>query len=228
VNIQEAVEFLLFWVNKKQGFWYSPEECCDIIDRGQISLYSDLQPKYATSQRIKDSLAPFRSLYSFGYSDTLGGVVTIPSNTNYLDLLDLWIQYDISARSIVKQVPVAMINEDVRAIRLDSQIDPVTVSSPIGEMTGKGIIQLYPKVQYTGQVTFLRRPVKPVFAYTTISQRVIVYDAANSVQLEWKESDQNAVLLKALESIGINLSDQEVAQYAEMKTQENYSGINRT
>lgn len=228
MSISDAFDFLNFWINKKQGAWYSIPELELLVDRGQISLYSDLQPKYATSQRVKDSLAPFRSIYSFGVNDTLLGIVTVPPSTDYLDILDIHIYYDISARSIVKQVPIALINEDVRAIRLDSQIDPVEVTSPIGEMIGTGVIQLYPKVQYYGEVTFLRRPVKPVFAYSVISERVIVYDPTNSVQLEWRESDQNALLLKALESIGINLSDQEIGQWSEMKTQQNFGNVNRT
>ena len=228
MNISECHDFLEFWINKYEGGFYSPEEIDSVIDRGQMSLYADVQPKYATSEHIKDALAPFRSIYSFGYNDTLLGLVVVPQNTNILNLLDCTITFDISARNIVRQVPITMVNEDVRAIRLDSQIDPVTATSPIGEVVGFGIIQLYPKVQYSGNVTFLRRPVKPFFAYSTISERVIVYDPVNSVQLEWSENWQNSVLLKALESIGINLSAEDLTQWSEQKNQENFMGQNRT
>lgn len=34
------------------------------------------------------------------------------------------------------------------------------------------------------------------------------------------------ILLKALESIGINMSDQEVSNFAELKNQQNYQGVN--
>jgi len=192
-----------------------------------MSLYSDLQPKYATSQHIKDALAPFRVTWNFTPTDTISGYIPIPSNLNYLNLLDVSISYAISNRTLY--APVTMYNEDVVSTRLNSQIDPVTITSPIGEMVGQRLIRIYPQGSgYNGTVRFLRRPAKPVMAYTVVSGRVIVYDPINSVQLEWSEEWQNSVLIKALKSIGINISDQEVQQWSEQQSQQNAGGMNRT
>ena len=65
MNLQEAFDFLNFWINKYTGAWYTIPELELIVDRGQMSLYEDLQPQYATSQRIKDALSPFRAKYNF-------------------------------------------------------------------------------------------------------------------------------------------------------------------
>lgn len=236
MNISESIDFLNFWVNKSQGAYYTISECEQIIDRGQLSLYSDLQPKYATSQHIKDALAPFRSEWNFTPSDTISGIIPIPSNLDFLNLLDVSVNYTISNHTLY--APVTMYNEDVIATRLNSQIDPVTITNPIGEVKGMQTlsdgsqtyyIRIYPTGSgYNGVVKFFRRPTKPHMAYTVISGRVIVYDAANSVQLEWSEEWQNAILIKALESIGINITDQSISQWAEQKSQENAAGINRT
>ena len=87
-------------------------------------------------------------------------------------------------------------------------------------------IQLYPKVdQYTGFLNYMRRPLKPVYAYTVVG-RSITYLPQQSIQLEWRTNDINIILLKALSSIGINLSDQQVMQFSELKSQENYQGVN--
>lgn len=226
MNIQAAHDFLNFWINKNTGAFYTIPELDAIIDRGQMSLYSDLKPKYATSQLVKDSLAPFRTTYDFAPANMISGFVVVPLNTNYLDLLDIQITFPIS--NFTFYYPVDLINEDERAHRLNSQIDPVTVTSPVGEQFAPRYFRLYPVGnQYNGTVTFFRRPAAPVFAYTLISGRIPVYDAANSVQLEWKETDQNAVLLKGLESLGINLSNQEVQNFAQIKTSENWQGQNR-
>jgi hypothetical protein len=225
VNISEAFDFLNFWINKKTGAFYTIPELTSIVDRGQMSLYSDLQPKYATSQHIKDALAPFRATYDFTTSDTVSGYIVVPSNSNYLNLLDVQIYYQISNRTIYYGVP--MVNEDERADRLNSQIDPVTVTSPIGEISAPRYIRLYPASGYNGTVTYFRRPAAPVFGYSVISGRVIVYNPNTSTQLEWSENWQNAVLIKALSSVGINLSDNEVASYAQLKTQENFQNQNR-
>jgi hypothetical protein len=81
---------------------------------------------------------------------------------------------------------------------------------------------------YNGNVTFLTRPIKPVFAYTVISGRVIVYDSANSTQLQWRESEINSVVFKALQTLGINLSANEIAEWGNQKSQQNYMGENRS
>lgn len=211
------------------GSYYSPEELDLITDRGQMSYFADIQPKYATSEKIKDTLSAFRDTYSFDFTNTLLGLITIPTNKNLQDILDCFIGVEISARNITRQVPIVMYNEDVRSKRLDSQIDPVTIIEPIGEIVGFGVIQIYPKVQYRGVVSFLRRPIAPKFVYNVISERVIVYDANASTQLEWgRDADITAILIKALASIGINLSDQEISQFAQIKSQQNFLGQNRT
>jgi hypothetical protein len=226
VNLSEAYDFLNFFINKYQGSYYSPEELDLVVDRGQMALYTDYQPKHATSQRIKDALAPFRRVWSFTASDTVSGVIPVPSNLNYLNLLSITVNYTISDRTIY--APVAMVNEDEIAHRLNSQIDPVTVTSPIGEQLSPGFFRLYPLSGYAGNIVFYRRPVKPNFVYSTISGRVIVYDDAASTQLEWNETEIDSVLLKSLSTLGINLTDQEITQYAEVKNQQNAQGFNKS
>lgn len=222
MNIQEALDYLNFWINKKTGAWYTVSELIEVVDAGQMALYRDIKPKYAVSQWVKDALSPFREKYNF--TTQVSGYITV-SDTDYLDLLDIQIYFQISNRTVY--APIKLINEDERAQRLNSQIDPVTTTSPIGEQVGLKTFLLYPAGAYNGNVTYLRRPVKPVFGYTVISGRVIVYDPNTSTQLEWRETEHIPLLLKGLQSIGINLSDQEIQNFAQIKTQENWVGQNR-
>ncbi len=226
MTINEVTNILNFWIGKEKGAYYTIEECMELLDIGQLAYYSDIKPRYATSQLVKEILSPFKRKYNFTPSNTISGYIVIPSNTDYLDLLDVQIEYQISNRTIY--VPVAMVNEDQRSYVLNSQIDPVTITSPIGEMDVPRFIKLYPTAGYTGTATYFKRPVKPVFGYTLISGRVIVYDPSTSTQLEWRATETQQVILKALKSIGINLTDNDVQQFAQVSTQNNYSGINHT
>lgn len=225
MDLQQVFFILNFFINKYTQSWYTVRELEQILDAGQISYYTDIKPKYATSQLVKDTLSVFRATYNFNPTNTVSGYIVIPSNSNYLDLLDVQTVYQISNHTIYS--PVKMINEDERAIRLNSQIDPVTVTNPIGEVTAPRYIRLYPLSGYTGTVTYFRRPIAPVFAYTVISGRVIVYNQAASTQLEWRTTEITPICLKALRSIGINLSDAEIGQFAEMATNQNFAGQNR-
>ncbi len=194
----------------------------DCIDIGQMGVYSDFKPKYATSQLSKEILAPFRSTYNF--TTQVSGYVIVPA-TDYLDLLDIQIYFQISNRTVY--YPVKLINEDERATRLNSQIDPVTVTSPIGEQTAPKTFRLYPVGTYNGNVSYLRRPVKPVFGYSVISGRVIVYDPNTSTQLEWRDSEIGLIIQKSLEVCGINLRAEDISAFAAAKTQGNYINVNR-
>ncbi len=225
MNINDVFNILNFWIAKERGAYYSISELEDLTDIGQLAYYSDEKPKYATSTLVKEILSPFKRKYDFSPANTISGYIVVPSNVDYLDLLDVQIQYQISNRIIY--VPVEMVNEDERADRLNSQIDPVTITSPVGEMDIPRFIRIYPTAGYTGTVTYFKRPVKPVFAYTTISGRVVVYDNANSTQLEWRDTDISKVIIKSLESIGINLSAADVSQFAAIKSQDNFLGQNR-
>ena len=221
MNLNDIFNFLNFYINKFTGSWYTIEELEDLLDFGQMALYSDLKPKYATSQLIKDALSPFRDTYNF--TTQISGYVIVPDST-YLDLLDIQIYFQVSNRTVY--YPVDLVNEDTRAQRLNSQIDPVTITSPIGEQTAPRTFRLYPIGVYNGNVTYLRRPIKPVFGYSVISGRIIVYDPNTSTQLEWRETEIPSIIIKALSSIGINIGSQEVMQWSEIKSQQNYLNTN--
>jgi len=225
MNINEALNTLNFWVGKYTGSYYTPEESVVLINNAQLSYYIDIKPKYATSNLIKEILAPFREEYEFTPTTTVSGIISVPSNSNYLDLLDIQIQFQISNRTVY--APVKMINEDERANRLNSQISPVTATSPIGEILKPRFFRIYPLGGYTGKVTYFRKPADVVFGYTKVSGRVIVYDPATSVQFEWRPSEIQAILIKALESIGINLSAQDIEAFANNQSTENYAGVNK-
>jgi len=224
VNLEEGYEFLNFFVNKVTGSYYSPPELDLIVDRGQMSLFEELRPKYATSQRIQDALAPFLEDYEFTASNTLSGYIIVPSDRNYITLLDIQINFGISNRTVYASVPI--VNKDERSNRLNSQLNPVTVTSPIAEQTAPRYFKIYPISGYEGTVTYFRRPVAPYFDYTLISGRVIQYNSAQSVQLEWPEDWQNAVYIKALSSIGINIRESDIEQFAEQKGQNNFLNQN--
>jgi hypothetical protein len=218
---------LNFYINKYQGRYYTPDELDKVLDNGSLSLFSELRPKYATSQRMQDAMAPFLATYDFTTANSISGTIVVPSNVDFVALLAIDITYSLSGRgTIYESVPI--VNKDEKSIRLRSQLDPVTTTSPIGEVIAPRYYRIYPVQGYNGTITFFRRPHTPHFAYTTISGRVIVYDPANSTQLEWGDDFAQSVILKALESIGININEQDITQFAELKTMQNFQNVNNT
>ena len=158
MNIKEAVDFLNFFIRKHRGSFFTIEECVDAIDRAQLGYYLDMKAKYATSQYIKDVLTPFKVQINFTGSNIISGVLSLPNDADYdySDLLDVQIQYQVSNNTFY--APVKMLNEDERAKKLNSQIDPVTITNPIGEVLNPDAnknprIRLFPTYGYTGTLS---------------------------------------------------------------------------
>ena len=174
--------------------------------------------KITSSTSFEVSIAPITTIQS-------GASIRVFESRVYLDMLDMEIVFTQNGRETY--YPVKMTNEDERSNKLNSQIDPPLPTAPLGEIVAPRTVRLYPaNNNYIGSISYMRRPKKPVYGYSIVGGRNIVYDPINSVQLEWRDTDINMILVKALLSVGINLSDAEVSQFAEMKSQQNYQGVN--
>lgn len=225
MDLNEAYTLLNFYINKEQGGWYPPEELTRIVDRAQRTLYNTYYTKYATSQRLDDALAPFKVDYQFTLITTPNGIITTPGD--YLDLLSVYTVVT-GSDNVSRKRPVEIVNEEELVNRLNSQVVPVTVNDPIGLIKENWNVQLYPAQPMAGMMMYLRAPVAPYFSYSLVSGRVIVYDPMTSVQLEWSDKDIETILLIALNGLGINLSEADVLQWSELKTQQNFTSVIKT
>lgn len=218
MDLNDFYNEILFYVDKKMGGWYPPGELDLIVDRAQMTLFNRYYLQYATSQRLADALGPFKVNMSF--TTLVNGVVQMPAN--YLDLISIYtlVTYD---DNITRERAVEIIQENQLAIRLNSQVCPVTVYDPIGAQLNDYDIQLYPKMVHNGICTYLLRPQKPIFSYTLVSGRVIVYDVNTSQQLLWNDKDFKSIAMIALEELGINLSEADLTQWGAAKNQQNFT-----
>lgn len=223
VDLKDAYDFLNLWINKAQGVFYSFPQLDLLTDRGQMSLYSTYYPQAGTSEDIADSLSPFKNKYSFSLVDSPVGVVTYPDDLQ--DVLDVEMVV-LDSNNIARPRPCPFLNEDERTGRKNSQVIPLSTWDPFAENLAKGF-QLWPAVPQAGVLSYYKRPAKPFYSYVTVSGRVTIYDPLTSTQLEWFEKDQNLVLIEALSSIGINISEKDILEFAEMKAQQSANTKNK-
>jgi hypothetical protein len=225
MNIQDIHNFILFVLDKEQDGFVTHAEIDRSLDASQMTLFNNYfnnpkiqsGDKYYKSQRVNDALSPFKDKYTFLNADTPSGVITLPND--FMNVLSLYTTvYNATlARNVYTAVEI--LAEDELIERLESQVIPVSQSDPICIMNKLNRIQLFPEIPQSGGVYYLRRPVKPVFAYTQVG-RVITYNSGSSVQLEWRQDDIMNIIVGALSYLGLNLSSGDVMQYAEMKNKE--------
>lgn len=219
MTLDVAYNYFNFEINKVFGTYYSPEEIDLIVDRAQMSLFNDYYEEFGTSQRLNDSMAPFKRSFSFTNISSPTGVVTMPDD--YQHLLNLYTIIQNTITGLPQNRPVPILNEDEKVARDNSQIYPPSMTDPYGMIVQNWNVQIFPPVPQAGVVYYLTRPAVPVFGYNIVSGRVIVYNPATSTQLEWADKDQNAILIKALSTVGINVREQDIIQYAETKSGQN-------
>jgi hypothetical protein len=117
-------------------------------------------------------------------------------------------------RKIVELIPV---DDNEIGYRLNSRIVPPTRDFPIMAYYD-GYMQVHPIDLQRVTMTYLREPLRPVWAFTLVNGRP-VYDAANSVDVEFPFEVYNEIMVKILSYVGINLREGALMQYAEMKDQ---------
>jgi hypothetical protein len=173
------------------------------IELCSYTVTSNITTKEQLAQAVYESL----TLNQYGYTMSVDGTtIYINPRIDLLDSIDgINLNYTSNIFAIFEVTPFAKTSQ---------------------ALTKLYQIQLYPSQDYyTGTIYYMKRPIKPVYGYTVVG-RQIVYNPETSTQLQWRDTDIDTILLKALSSIGINLSDQEVSQFAELKSSENYQGVN--
>ena len=208
MDLQVAYNILNFYINKAQGGWYPPEELDRIPDVGQLRYYKNCFIKYGTGQRLNDALAPFKKKISF----TTDGNGLLSSPPDYMDLINI-----IPDGALICPV----LNDDELDYRKKSQVIPMSLSRPFAEEVEDWDYQLYPQQVQSGTFSYFMRPPAPKFVYTVVSGRIIVYDQLESTQLLWGDDEIDSVLIAALESIGINLSEADILQWSIAKNTQN-------
>jgi hypothetical protein len=223
MRIDLAYNLAVYILRKERNGFVSIDDWNLVAPRGQIDTYNDFYKSIPKGQVEHDGLAPFKTKYDFTLVLSPAGLITLPDDYVHL----------ITGNTSVSGVdfPIIFPEEDELANAKNPYgLRAPSTTFPIGEELSTVIadevryqIQLYPASAQTGRLWYYREPLTPVYAFT-LNGRTIVYDAANSQDFEIADIYQNHVIAECLKYFGVNLSDQEVFQYAMLKDKEEDSG----
>lgn len=234
MTIQLTHDIIQFYLNKEQNAFISHEEIDMVLDRVQMDQFIEYYNNhklyrpdnqvpvvgYGESQRINDALSPFKATYAFTTTDTAGGIVSLPAN--YMFLISLYTTLYINQLGRNVTNPVTVLNEEELIYRLESQVLPVTVDDPICIMNAANKIQLFPEVPQSGKVFYFRKPAAPKYNYTVDSAdpRKLNFTSTGSQDLEWRDADVNAIIVKALAYYGLTMTSADLVQFSQVKQQQ--------
>jgi hypothetical protein len=208
-TVSDLYNFYQYIVRKERGVFVLPSQFNANMDAGQMDAVEEWFAPYGQTQQLHDALRKLRIYYQF--TSDAAGIVTFPSD--YLHLLGN--PFTVTG-STVNQIK--FLNEDEVGFALKSQLRPPTNDYPLAVDTSTGF-SIYPQQTQIGYLWYLKRPATITFAYTQVG-RTITYDSANSIQPEFSDAYLNNIIAKALRYAGINMSEQQISEFANAYNQE--------
>lgn len=216
ININDLYVSVRHFANKEQRGFISPTQFNDFAARAVMESFMQKSLVFQSSQKISDDLRPFIKAVTVDV-DSEG---KLPYPEDYVHLSSVKYIRVVQVGGKTKKIPVELIPVDDNEIgyRLNSSIVAPDKEFPIMAYYDT-YIKVYPEDLKRVELTYLRQPVTPVWAFTTVNGRP-VYDAANSVDIEFPKEMHNELMVKILSYVGINLREGELIQYAETKNQQ--------
>lgn len=221
MTINDTHDFIYFLLSKSKSAFFNRAEIDQALDRAQMGFFSTNLAAFDETGFLHSSLNPFRRKLVF--TSSIDGVVTAGSDSQHITGM-----YITSFSNTTGKVytPVKFYKEDELGDALVSQVRPVTKDSPIAYQSNSGTFPLLPTVtilpsgKYEGNLHYLRRPSKPKYNFVQTG-RMEEFSEYGSQDLEWADGYVNAIIMKALEFLGINVNTPDLMRYAAQKASNN-------
>ena len=228
IDVNELYEFVQFVANKEQNGYIKPDEFNLATDRAQMQFFmerynnpAEYQPgrpiprvAFQQSQKVSDDLRIFVTTQNINDGEDIAAL-----NDTYVHLVSL---------RTTNGRHVKLLDDSELGHVLNSALTPPTTTYPVAYIVDNKI-NIEPA---TGcLLTYLRRPQKPNWTYfQDISGNPTdslgnpltypVFDDANSSDLEFPDETFNEIAIRILSFVGINLRENQLSQFAELKKQQ--------
>ena len=220
VNINKVYERVLFVANKEQRGYITPDEFNSYATQAQLEVFeSYFIKKFQTEQapgttddysdisaNVEEKITFFDNTITI--SERTGNIYAYPENFYRLALI-----------SVNGRMADEVSHKDLTYINLSPLTIP-TATQPVFSRH-EGGLTLYP-LDYTGAITmtYVRKPVDPVWAYMDDPSGEPIYNAAGSTQFELHPSDEQDLVYKILTMAGVAIKQQDIAGYGQGKDQQ--------
>ncbi len=216
-TIQTIHDDILFLIDKEQNGHTSHEEIDQALHISQMEALATYVKGLGTSTYINDAISPFIYKETYNTGATTGGAVTLPSG--FMKTVSLFALVYNNDTLVTDRIFIEPVTEEQLPDRLLSQVLPISVRQPV-YVQRQAALQVYPASAFNGELIYVKEPAKPVFAYSQVG-RVITYDSGSSTNLQWRPTELNGIIYRAIEILGFNLNDLPTIQFGDKKKNEN-------
>lgn len=145
----------------------------------------------------------------------VSGVLSWPSDYAHRNTITYNYSKTINGTATTLPKPVEILREAEFAARNGNYTKRPTTQNPIGVVRSDGV-HIRPLTIAAVDFHYYRFPIEPVFAYS-LGDGFITYDALESTELEWVVDEHFTIVKMILSLTGINLREDQIVNYAELK-----------
>ena len=208
-----------FVLNKAQSGNIAPNRFNLAVDMANRSLFKRYEGipevvdtggngiSYAESTDVEKVMEKFKQQTTIYINSN--GICPIPSDF----VRESSFTYISTEGGINYYSPVKICNDTEFQEAQYSYIVPATFDNPAMRFVGTNM-QFLPKNLINVDMTYLRMPKTPYWAYTTVNNRP-VYDATNSVDIEFPDDIIGDLVMLVVQYVGVSMNKNEVIQYSE-------------
>lgn len=202
LNIDKVYRFVQFVANKEFRGWIAPNDFNIGSEIAQLTLYSELEAEFAATKKISTDMRPFLGNNS---------VAPVSGSVAYSSI-DALFRHPVSAYKTTDYKKVNEVKESELPGILDSTIIAPTTNYPI-VVYRESNANTFPSTM-TDEITFvyLKKPNTPTWGYTTTGGRPL-YAVGISTDFDFDDPMFMQLASRILLHVGINLKDDQVAQY---------------
>lgn len=199
MTIQELHSNIRLMVPEMDGRYFSSADLDNFIHLSVTDLFEVERKAFEESQKITETMAFFRGNTPIAIS---AGVGTLPSDLVYISNL---MCTKIGANAVQRDVTLAT-EQFLNNLIISESFGPTETDILVERIAGA--LKVLPLTVTELTITYLRRPVKAKFGYTTsIDGFSKVYDVSTSVQIDFPDLPglHNEIMNKTLRYIGVPL-----------------------
>ena len=212
---QDLYDYIEFVANRDgRGNIVSPDEYAMLLPIYSEKHFQVLLSAYEVDDNNTRSMRRFKKtkgMDNMGIAVSHTGRATVPDDFYKLDeaFAHVYISPKVNSFRKVEVLTLAQYTS-----RLSSVVEQPTMIYPVCTEMGS-YIQVFPYFK-TLAISYIRKPLTPVYNYTITVDGVIQYNSATSVDLDYEYIDKLRIANIFLQEMGINMRDGDLIQMAEL------------
>lgn len=183
--------------------YYSPDQLVEEVHNASLELWRKCVQDFERTQLISVYLDPFRDVDTVALTSGSGTLATSKG------------QYRTGILLPTSDITVTLVDIAHWGDRVNDSIRVADTTHPIARIDN-ATITVRPTSLTSIKIYFLKKPTRPVYAFSVVDDDYVYNDGASS-DFEWTEEVHGDITERVLKSLGLSQREGTLIQYSDME-----------